>query len=152
VARQDGGLVFRRNILPQWRLDGGVYFVTWRLHNKGDELSPDERSTVADALKEMHEAHYFLSIFAVMDDHVHVLVQSYPGYDLSDVLKQWKGPTARAINLKRNRTGTLWLRSNRTDLMRNELAIRTRREYIYRNPQTKWGIASEEYPWLEWFE
>ena len=42
--------IYRRN-LPHWRLTGSVYFVTWRVHEKQTELRPDERSSVASAIK-----------------------------------------------------------------------------------------------------
>jgi hypothetical protein len=44
------GIEFRRNRLPQWRLDGGVYFITWRLNDQHDQLSPAERWIVVEEI------------------------------------------------------------------------------------------------------
>jgi REP element-mobilizing transposase RayT len=151
VRREGDGVIFRRNQLPQWRLDGGVYFVTWRLHRRGDELSPAERTLVAEAIRRDHEVRYYLSIFVVMHDHVHVLLQTLPGHDLSDILQRWKGTTALVINRLRQTSGIRWQKASRTDLMRNDAALLSRREYIYDNPRRKWNSPPEEYEWLEWF-
>jgi REP element-mobilizing transposase RayT len=132
---QDGdGIRFFRNHLPQWRLDGGVYFVTWRLHARGDQLTPPERSIVADAIRHFKDVRYRLSIFVVMDDHVHLVLQTLPGFDLSKILQSLKTFTATRINRLRGRSGALWQKDSYTELLGNEAAIQTRREYVYPIP------------------
>jgi len=146
------GLRRFRNHLPQWRLGGGIYFVTWCLQGRQSLLSPQERSIVADSLKFHHRERYDLSLFVVMDDHVHVLLQTRPSIDLSAVLKSWKGTTANAIDKMRGCRGTLWEKDSYTELLGNQAAIESRREYIYQNPARRWGREPYEYQWLEWFE
>lgn len=138
--------------MPQWRLDGGIYFVTWRLNDRQDRLSPEERSLVADAIKRYQGIRYQLSIFVVMDDHVHVLLQTLPSQDLSPTLQLWKGGTSHGINALRKTGGVRWQKDSRTELMRNAAAIQSRREYIYDNPRRRWGIEPHTYEWLESFE
>jgi REP element-mobilizing transposase RayT len=100
------GVDYRKNRMPQWRLDGGIYFVTWRLADHSDRLSPAERCIVADEIKRHKDIRYRLSIFVVMDDHAHVLLQTLPGHDLSKTLQGWKGGTSRIINGQRGTRGT----------------------------------------------
>lgn len=152
VSPAPDNLVFRRNRLPQWRLDGGVYFVTWRLHNVPDSLAPAERSCVAECIRFHHGTKYRLSIYVVMDDHVHLLLQTLPGQDLSLSLQVLKGYSAYQINKLRSRKGVLWQKDSYTELLRNWQAVETRRQYIYDNPQRKMNVESSSYTWLEWFE
>jgi REP element-mobilizing transposase RayT len=152
VSPNTEGIEFRRNRLPQWRLEGGVYFITWRLDRRGDSLSPAERSVIADCIRFHKDKRYRLSIFVVMDDHVHLLIQSLPGQDLSKTLRVLKGYTARQINELRGRTGVLWQKDSYTQVLDNWAAIETRREYVYLNPLRRWGTPPPEYAWLEWFE
>jgi REP element-mobilizing transposase RayT len=108
VVPEPEGVVFRRNHLPQWRLDGAAYFVTWRLADRQDRLAPEERTIVADAIRHFKDERYRLSIFVVMDDHVHIVLQALPGFDLSRTLLSLKTYTATRINRLRGVTGTRW--------------------------------------------
>jgi REP element-mobilizing transposase RayT len=87
-----------------------------------------------------------------MDDHVHLVLQTLPGFDLSKILQSLKTFTATRINRLRGRSGALWQKDSYTELLGNEAAIQTRREYVYFNPERKWGMPSHEYLWLEWFD
>jgi putative transposase len=149
-SNKDTGLRSRRP--PQLREPGGIYFVTWRLHDHHDRLLPAERSIVADELRRFHQQHYRLSIFAVMDDHVHVLAQTLGEHILGAALQCWKGSAARAINLARRASGSLWQKDNYIEVLRNVAQVQARRDYIYNNPRSRWSMAPEDYAWLEWFE
>lgn len=152
MSNSTAGVSFHRNHLPQWRLDGGVYFVTWRPHTPGDELTPEERTAVADAIRHFNHQRYRLAIFVVMNDHVHVLLQTLPGFNLSSILQLWKSYSARKINELCGTAGPLWQKDSYTELMRNAAAIESRRAYTYDNPRRKWGIEPHTYKWLECFE
>lgn len=146
------GVTFHRNHLPQWRLDGGVYFVTWRLQRAGDHLSPAERSLVADAIRHFHQQRYRLAVFVIMDDHVHVVLQSKAGFDLSRILQLWKSYSSRRVNALRGTDGPLWQKDSYTELLRNAAAVESRRAYTYENPRRRWGIEPHTYQWLECFD
>jgi len=49
--------IYRRH-LPHWRMQGAVYFVTWRVHPKQTELRDFERTLVADALRHFDGKRY----------------------------------------------------------------------------------------------
>jgi hypothetical protein len=44
----------------------------------------------------------------MMPNHVHVLIETLPGYPLGDVVQSWKTVTAREANQLLNRTGSFW--------------------------------------------
>jgi len=91
--------------------------------------------------------HYELASFAVMANHVHVLL--LPLVAPSHLLKSLKGATARAANLLLGRTGEpFWQRESYDHLVRDEQERRRIAAYIENNP-VKAGLVSqaEEYPW-----
>ena len=56
------------------------------------------------------------------------------GHDLTDILKAWKGFTARQINLQRSDSGTVWQKDYWDLLIRNEKHFLATVNYIQRNP------------------
>ena len=145
------GIEVHRNRLPQWRLAEGIYAVTWCLLLRDKPLTSDERTIVANAIKFHKDQRYRLAIFVVMDDHVHVLLQTLPGHNLSDILRGLKGFTANQINRLRGTKGAVWQKDSYTELMRNQAAIDSRMQYFFDNPRRRWGIEPHTYEWLEWF-
>jgi len=137
--------------LPQWRFPGSTYFCTWRLHNKGDRLTPAERAIVATNLEHFHGDRYLLAGYVVMDDHVHVVVFPLGEQDLGKILHSWKSYTASAINKLRGSTGTRWQKDTHTEIMRNHAAIISRLQYIQDNPQRRWPEITD-YPWVKFFD
>jgi REP element-mobilizing transposase RayT len=87
-----------------------------------------------------------------MDDHVHVLLQTLTGFDLSKILQLLKSYTARKINELRGEQGSLWQKDSYTEILIEPIAVDHLREYIYNNPIRRWGRAGENYPWCEQFE
>ena len=60
---------------------------------------------VADAAKFFSGARYELRAWVVMPNHVHAVLRPLPGWTLSQILKNWKGYTAREANKLLRRTG-----------------------------------------------
>jgi len=143
-------LQIKRNRLPKWRLEEGIYFITWCLHDRVDILSGEERTVVADALRFFNGTRYRLAVYVVMDDHVHAVLQTASGHGLSDILHSLKSFTANRINRLRGRTGKLWQKDSYTEIMRNRPAIASSIQYVYYNPLRKWGRVAG-YEWLEYF-
>jgi putative transposase len=88
--------IYRRR-LPHWRLEGSVYFITWRLHPSQYELASEERSIVTNALKHFDVQKYDLLAYVVMHNHVHVLVKPTEKYTLSQMVHSWKYFTANRL-------------------------------------------------------
>ncbi|MCB1186166.1 transposase [bacterium] len=137
--------------LPQFRLPEVVYFVTWCLADRNDELLPQEREIVAKTITLWHEDRYRLAAYVVMDDHVHVMVLPLPPNELGQILHSWKGYTSKAINGLRGTRGKRWQKSSYTEIMRNEREIREKVSYILRNPERRWPAAGS-YRWAAMFD
>lgn len=130
-------------------VDGAAYFVTWSLEDRGDELTPEERTIVADALKHFDGQRYLLAAYVVMNDHVHAVVLPLKGNELSSILHSWKSFTANAINERRGRTGSLWQKSSYTRFLVSRREVENRLRYVLENPQRRWPEI-ESYPWAEY--
>lgn len=140
-------LTIYQNRLPHWRMPGGWYFVTWRLHQGQHALSPDERSLVRSTLLHFQDVRYQLAAFVVMDDHVHVLVQLKEGFALEKIVQSWKSYTAHQFVATALRAKPIWQREYFDRIMRDEAEFTEKYRYILANPVRRWPDA-QEYRWV----
>ncbi|MBI4026092.1 MAG: HsdR family type I site-specific deoxyribonuclease [Verrucomicrobia bacterium] len=89
---------------------------------------------VAEALRHFDQDRYNLVSFVVMPNHVHVVFKPRTPHRLEDIVKSWKGFTAREINRRLGRTGPLWQADYWDRLIRNERHFVKCVEYIRENP------------------
>jgi len=170
--------------LPHWQLDGGLYFVTWRLadslpqsmlaqwreerrlwlekHPKpwsGETREayqrefprrietwldagygacvlrdPECASILARVMLRFDRERYDMASFVVMPNHVHALFQLRGETRLEDLLKAWKGTSAREINKRLGQRGTLWMDESRDTSIRNSEHLVRCYGYIRENP------------------
>jgi type I restriction enzyme R subunit len=90
--------------------------------------------SVAEALRHFDGERYELASFVVMPNHVHVLFRPLGDHVLADILKSWKGFTAREINKRLGKKGGLWQGEYWDRLIRNERHFSKVAEYIRENP------------------
>ncbi len=89
---------------------------------------------MADALRYFDGERYELMSFVVMPNHVHVLFRPLEAYCLADIVKSWKGFTAKALNIRLGKTGQLWQNNYWDRLIRSEKHLFKCNEYIRMNP------------------
>lgn len=139
-------LNIRRRNLPHWSLAGSLYFVTFRVAN--GTLSDVEKSIVLQHLLEGAGRFYRLPSTVIMPDHVHLLVQPLPPYDLSRVLKGIKGVSARKINLNRQSQGQIWQDESWDRLVRDAEEFSEKLRYMADNPlKAELVKCQEDYPY-----
>ncbi len=97
---------------------------------------------VENALKYFDQQRYNLFGWCVMPNHVHVVVQPYPAYELSDIEHSWKSYTAHEANKRLRRSGVFWQPEPYDHLIRDEEDLNHAIEYILANPK-----ASGLYNW-----
>ena len=95
---------------------------------------PANAKIVADALRHFDGERYELASFVVMPNHVHVLFRPLGGQALPEIVKSWKGFTAREINRRIGKSGELWQDEYWDRLIRNERHFFKVAEYIRENP------------------
>jgi Rad3-related DNA helicase len=95
---------------------------------------PEVADLVVSALDHFDGERYVLGQYAVMPNHVHVIVRPLGEHTLSDILRSWKTFTAREINRILKQTGTFWQEESFDHLIRSESALAQFTNYIRENP------------------
>lgn len=137
---------FYRHRLPHIRVDGAVYFMTWRVGLGQAELSKAERDCVADALCHFEDVRYRLHAYVVMNDHVHVLVEPLAGNRLEAIIRSWKSFTANRMQREFGRIGAVWQDEYFDRAVRDDIEYDQKRNYILNNPFKRWPEI-EAYRW-----
>jgi REP element-mobilizing transposase RayT len=133
--------------LPHWRLEGSVYFLTWRLAPSQPPLMSDERTLVADAINHFAGDRYNLLAYVVMDDHVHVLAAPKKNFSLQQIVHSWKSFTANRLQRDFNRVGTVWEHEYFDRIVRNDRELQEKFNYIMDNPRRRWPELGN-YAWV----
>ncbi|MCF6285302.1 MAG: transposase [Candidatus Hydrogenedentes bacterium] len=165
--------------MPHWQLDGGLYFVTWRLadslpqallrqwseekrvwlqrhpkpwdahvlevyrrefprrmeewldagHGECVLRVPACAEILAAIMQRFDGERYDIASFVIMPNHVHALFQLRGGTKLEPLLQAWKGGSARRINERLGKRGTLWQQESRDTSIRD--AEHLVRSYVY---------------------
>ncbi|MBM4084611.1 MAG: DUF1156 domain-containing protein, partial [Planctomycetes bacterium] len=103
---------------------------------------------VQDALLHFDGQRYRLLAWCIMPNHVHVLIETFEGHRLGDIIHSWKSYTAKVINEQLGRAGALWMPDYYDRFIRHEEHFRAAVEYIENNP-VKAGLVDAPQHW-EW--
>ncbi len=103
---------------------------------------------VQDALLFFDNERYRLLEWCIMPNHVHVVIKTMEGCMLDQILRSWKGFTARRINELTGRAGPLWQREYHDRYIRDLDHLANARLYVRKNP-VKAGLcmSPEAWPW-----
>ncbi|MFN0073387.1 MAG: REP-associated tyrosine transposase [Chloroflexota bacterium] len=145
VLRNAEVRTYRRQ-LPHGRVDGAVYFVTWRLRRDQPALLESERTPVVAALKFFDQQRYSLYAYVVMDDHVHLVVQPFEGFALEQIIKSWKGYTATVLRKASRRPASLWQTEYYDRVIRDQRELKEKVQYLLDNPFRRWDTITA-YEW-----
>lgn len=101
---------------------------------------------VEDALLHWDGQRYRLLAWCVMPNHVHVLIETREGSPLPGVLHSWKSFTAKLINQRLGRIGTVWMPDYFDRYVRDDDHLAAVIAYIHANP-VKAGVVQDEREW-----
>ena len=101
---------------------------------------------VEDCLLRDHGTRYALAAWCIMPNHVHVVVEQLPGYDLATTVQAWKSVSAHTINKLRSRRGPLWQREYFDRFMRSATQFDAAVKYVENNPVAA-GLAELPEEW-----
>jgi REP element-mobilizing transposase RayT len=103
-------------------------------------------AVVVEALQHFAGERYDLHAYAVMPNHVHVLIALHPGHDLPTIVHSWKRHSSAAINRFLGTDGPVWRREYWDRFIRDEAHWLAATRYIEDNP-VKAGLVSERHLW-----
>ena len=108
----------------------------------------DERIArqVEDALFHFDGVRYRLLAWVVMPNHVHVLIETRPGFPLADIIHSWKSYTAKQANQTLERVGAFWMPDYFDRYIRDEQHLVAVTNYIEQNP-VKAGLVRSAGDW-----
>jgi REP element-mobilizing transposase RayT len=88
-----------------------------------------------DTLLHFNGLRYEMYTFVIMPNHVHLLFQINPAWQLEQLMHSWRRFSAREINKVERRSGSLWQKDYFDRLIRNEVHFTNCVRYIERNPK-----------------
>lgn len=95
---------------------------------------PVNARMVEDALRHFEGERYLLHAWVIMPNHVHVLASLVASSTIGDLMKSWKGYTAKQLNERRGTSGSVWQKSYFDRLIRDWEHFGKCVRYIRRNP------------------
>lgn len=107
---------------------------------------PEAAAAVQDALLRFHPEHYALIAWVVMPNHVHVVIETKQGHSLSNIVKSWKGYSARRINVLHGASGRLWQPDYYDRRIRDDAHLAAAVAYVEDNP-VKAGLVARPEDW-----
>ncbi len=134
-------------------IKGGIYFITFNTYERL-ELNNEARKVVLDACLYFHEKRYYLYIFVIMSDHVHLLIKPYPKstdeyWSIGSILHSIKGYSSKQIPKVMKHIGKVWQDGRYDILIKNRQQFLNTWEYIRQNPvKEKYADTPENYPFL----
>lgn len=110
-------------------------------------LSNAEVATIIEnALKYYDGIRYELIYWVIMPNHTHFLIRPYPEWELSSIVKDLKGFTARQVNKLLSRSGTFWHPDYFDRFMRGQEHLSRTIRYLQDNP-VKAKLCSRPEDW-----
>lgn len=108
---------------------------------------PEIAGVVERALLAFDGERYRLLAWCVMPNHVHAMIETFPGHPLGRVVHSWKSFTAHACNRRLGRSGRFWMPDYFDRVIRDEAHFHAAMLYIEANP-VEAGICGEPEEWL----
>lgn len=107
---------------------------------------PAIAAIVQEALWYFDGERYRLIAWAIMPNHVHVLIEQIEGHLLADCVHTWKSFTAKEANKRLARTGAFWAPEYFDRYIRDQAHFDAAVHYIHDNP-VKTGLVARAAEW-----
>jgi REP element-mobilizing transposase RayT len=133
----------------RYDFEGGCYHTTSVTRGRAPAFAdPTVASLLLECIRFLSTSgRAYVLAYAVMPDHLHLLVSPRNPATLSDVMRSLKRYATKQINEVTGRKGSLWQQSFYDRAMRDEAHLRATINYIHRNPVVE-GLAKDEGDYL----
>jgi REP element-mobilizing transposase RayT len=108
---------------------------------------PEVAETLENAIRRFDRERYNLYAWAIMPNHVHLIISVIEPYALPRIIHSIKSFSASAINRILKRTGRLWKPEYYDHIIRNEDELVNQIQYVYFNPR-KSGLMDWKWKWI----
>ncbi|MBM4276222.1 MAG: transposase [Deltaproteobacteria bacterium] len=131
---------YKRN-LPHYQVEGRPIFITFNTYQRW-ELPESIRHLVIKHCLYDHGKKILLHGIVVMSDHVHMILtplndkEGRP-FGLAEIMNGIKGASAHSINKALGRKGHVWQDESFDHILRSDVSIMSKVEYICENPVRK---------------
>ncbi|MCR4315964.1 MAG: transposase [Planctomycetes bacterium] len=115
-------------------------------HGECHLSNPKIAKVIQNSLLHGDGTKYRLVSWCIMPNHVHVLIRTFEGHPLPEVVKNWKSFTAHEANKILDRKGSFWSPDYFDRFVRNEGHYSDVIHYIRQNP-VKAGLVSRAEDW-----
>jgi len=105
---------------------------------------PSVTAMMRDVLFHFNGERYDIHAWAIMPNHVHLLLNCRPGWDLSTNLQSMKSFSSKQANMLLHRTGKFWQRESYDHIVRSQDEYDRILKYIVENP-ARAGLT--DWPW-----
>lgn len=112
--------------------------VGWNLAESQPDLAAPERSIVMSAIRHYEAERYLVHAFAVMNDHIHLLIKPLGDHQLKTIVHSIKSFSAHRMRRDFQRQAPIWLREYWDRIVRNEVELKQTIDYILQNPSKRW--------------
>ncbi len=105
---------------------------------------PDVANVLARTLTHFDNERYRLDAWAIMPNHVHVVLTPFAPYGLAEIIHSWKSYSSNRANGILGRQGTFWHREYYDRIVRDERDLADTIDYVLRNPEK---ARLKDWPW-----
>jgi putative transposase len=134
--------------LHRFLFEGHCYHVTTRTRGANPVFrDPANARVIVDALQFARGDRAYLLGYVILPDHLHAVLVPIGRQTISRLMQSIRGYSARVMNARQGRSGTLWQPSFYDRVIRDEAHLVDTLEYIHGNPVAA-GLARtpKEYP------
>jgi putative transposase len=129
--------------IPPWIDQGSIFFLTvcCQKRNENQLCVSGVSKVILNAAKFYHEKdRWYVWVILLMPDHLHALVSIGLQDDLSKIVKEWKGFTAKKSGIK-------WQRGFFDHRLRSDENLQQKEWYIRNNP-VRQNLVSKPEDWV----
>ena len=144
---------FRRRILFERRQERQVLIELDKCHGSCLLRTEFALTLIPGAMTFFHGERLWTGDFVIMPNHVHTLLQPFPGWELEHILQSIKSYTSTRMTKQGLKAGRLWQKENYDRIVRDRKELARIRRYVASNPEkaklADGGFRHHSAEWLD---